>query len=134
MPEGGNLDTARVGYAAWARADFEGAVAYMAEDFVFEEDPAFPEAAVYHGPGEFLAYARSFLEMWDGFELILEDLQERGDRVLGLVLWKLTGKGSGVPVEMPIAHLWTFRDGKAAHMRGYVDRDEARAAFEGEPP
>ena len=134
MPEAENIEIARAGYAAWARADFEGAVAYMAEDFVFEEDPAFPEAAVYHGPAEFLAYARSFLEMWEGFELTVEELGARGDRVLGLVHWKLTGKGSGVPVEMPIAHLWTFRDRMAVHMRGYVDRDAARAALEQDAP
>ena len=122
-------EIARAGYAAWARADYGSAVAYFAEDFVFEEDPVFPEAGVYHGAAEFTAYAQAFLDMWQGFELELEDLVVRGDRVLGLVRWRLKGKGSGVPVEMPIAHLWTFRGGEAVHMRGYVDREAARAAL-----
>ena len=106
-------------------------MAYFAEDFVFEEDPVFPEAGVYYGAEEFTAYAQAFLDMWQGFELELEELVVRGDRVLGLVRWRLKGKGSGVPVEMPIAHLWTFRDGEAVHMRGYVDREAARAALDG---
>jgi hypothetical protein len=129
LHEARNTEVARVGYAAWARGDFEGAVALFAPDFVFEEDPAFPEAAVYHGPEEFMAYARSFLDMWAGFELTIEEIVARGDRVLGMVRWTLVGKESGVPVELPIAHLWTMRGGRAVHMRGYVDRAEARSAL-----
>jgi len=35
------------------------------------------------------------------------------------------GRGSGVPVEETIAHLWTVRDGKAVALQVYTDPDDA---------
>jgi ketosteroid isomerase-like protein len=40
------------------------------------------------------------------------------------------GAGSGVPMEMELAHLWTFRDGRAVRVVEYFDRAEALGAFE----
>ena len=56
-----NTELVRSGYEAWRRGDLEAAVAYFAADFELIENPVFPEARSYHGPDEFLAYARSFL-------------------------------------------------------------------------
>ena len=45
------------------------------------------------------------------------------------------GRGSGVPVEERIAHLWLIRDGKAAEMRVYSDpQDALRDARAAEEP
>ena len=44
-----------------------------------------------------------------------------------VVVLKMTGRGrgSGVPVEETIAHLWTVRDGKAIAMQVYSDPEHA---------
>jgi ketosteroid isomerase-like protein len=38
------------------------------------------------------------------------------------------GAGSGLPVEMEVAHVVTFRDGKIARVDEYYDRAEALEA------
>jgi ketosteroid isomerase-like protein len=56
-------------------------------------------------------------------------VQARGDTVF---LWiRFTGHGaaSGIPLEMVLAHVVTLRDGKAASVVEYSDRDEALAAL-----
>ena len=40
------------------------------------------------------------------------------------------GKGSGVPVVIRSADLWTIRDGKIVSLVGYIDRAEALEAVE----
>jgi ketosteroid isomerase-like protein len=40
------------------------------------------------------------------------------------------GAGSGMPMEMQLAHVWTFRDDRAARVVEYFDRAEALRAFE----
>jgi ketosteroid isomerase-like protein len=38
------------------------------------------------------------------------------------------GAGSGVPMEMELAHVWTLRDGRAARVLEYTDRAKGLAA------
>ena len=38
------------------------------------------------------------------------------------------GKGSGVPVDMPLAQIFYFRDGRICRIRSYLDHDEALKA------
>ncbi len=46
-------------------------------------------------------------------------------------MWvRFVGRGatSGIPIDMELAHLYTIRDGKAAKVVEYMDRDEALEA------
>ena len=52
---------------------------------------------------------------------------EDGDRVLALMTIEGRGKGSGVPVVIRSADLFTIRDGKIVSLVGYPDRAEALA-------
>ena len=55
---------------------------------------------------------------------------EDGDRVLTLMVIEGRGKGSGVPVVIRSADLWTIRDGKIGSLVGYIDRAEALEAIQ----
>jgi ketosteroid isomerase-like protein len=37
------------------------------------------------------------------------------------------GRGSGIVTEGKYAHIWTFRDGKAIRIEGFIDWASARA-------
>jgi SnoaL-like domain len=54
---------------------------------------------------------------------------EDGDRVLALMTIEGRGKGSGVPVVIRSADLFTVRDGKIVSLVGYPDRAEALEAW-----
>jgi len=50
------------------------------------------------------------------------------DRVVVLFTARGRGKGSSVEIEAHWAHLWTFRNGKATRLEGFVNQSEALAA------
>jgi ketosteroid isomerase-like protein len=66
---------------------------------------------------------------FDRFQAVPDDFIEApGDRVLVLARHGGTGRGSGVRVDAPVAHVFTLRDGKVIEWRAYLDRAEALEA------
>ena len=63
-------------------------------------------------------------------DLTVEPVEAKGngDKVFLWVHFSGHGEGSGAPVEMELAHVLTMRDGKAARIAEYFDRDEALEA------
>ena len=71
----------------------------------------------------------SWLEAYPDLRLDIEQAEARGDKVF---LWiRFTGHGaaSGIPLEMELAHVLTLRDGRAASVVEYSDRNEALEAM-----
>ena len=50
------------------------------------------------------------------------------ERVLIFMLVRAQGEGSGIPVEIRVAHEYTIRDGMVSRWKGYADRSEALRA------
>ncbi len=76
---------------------------------------------------------RGFLESWwDAFDesaLVVDELIDAGDQVVGVFHGRQRGRGSGVVVDGPgSALVWGFRDGKVVSTTLYPDRAEALAA------
>ena len=76
--------------------------------------------------------ARRFYEDWfaafETMHVAVESSLEAGERLV--ILHKLvgTGKGSGVPVELLGAAIYSFEDGRISRAAFYYDRDEALEA------
>jgi len=118
-------------YEEWGRGDYSRSDIFDPEMVMDTFGMAEPMHADSYD--EFVELMRDWLGAW-GRPLTIEAerLIESGDRVLALVRWKGRGKGSGVEMEAPGAHLWTFREGLVVRYEVYRDRDEARAALEAE--
>jgi ketosteroid isomerase-like protein len=87
-----------------------------------------PDAAVHRGID---AVRRQYARWVDAYpDLTVEPLEAKGsgDKVFLWVRFSGHGEGSGVVVEMEIAHVLTMRDGKAARIAEYFDRAEALEA------
>ena len=56
------------------------------------------------------------------------DAKAKGDRVFLWVRFIAHGAASGAPLEMELAHVYTFRDGRATRCVEYFDRSEALEA------
>ena len=96
------------------------------DDVVVRDRPEIPDPRTYHGHAGVLEALASSDESFEQFGMDMEDLIGVGDRHVVVVLrMHGRGRGSGVPVEERIAHLWTVRDGKAAEMQVYSDPDRA---------
>jgi ketosteroid isomerase-like protein len=87
-----------------------------------------PEPAIHRGLD---AINRIFLTWFEAYpDLRVEPLEIRsiGNRAFVWVRFSGHGAGSGVPIEMERAHIWTVEDGKIRRIEEYMDRDEALEA------
>jgi ketosteroid isomerase-like protein len=84
-----------------------------------------PGGGVYEGREACGRFFERWFGTWDEIQMTPERFIEAGGRVLALMTISGRGKGSGVPVVIRSADLWTIRDGKIAELVGYPDRAEA---------
>jgi ketosteroid isomerase-like protein len=119
----------RDGYAALSRGDLDGWLAGVAEDAELHELPDIPDTAVYRGRDGFRKWAEAAIETvgaweWEPEEFLLED----GAIHVVQVRLKAQGKGSGVPVDQSVFHVFRLQDGKVLEVRGFLDRKQAMEA------
>jgi ketosteroid isomerase-like protein len=86
-----------------------------------------PDGEVYRGREAFGRFFQRWFGTWDDLRFTPERFVEDGDRVLVFFRLEGRGKGSGVPVVIHAADIWTVRDGKIASLEGFPDRAEALA-------
>lgn len=95
-------------------------------EFEFHEDPRLPEARLYRGVEEVLAYWTQFIENFDEFVIEPEDFVDiGGSRVLVPLMITTRGRGSSAGVTMPIAWIFTVRDRLISRIEAFADREDA---------
>ena len=65
---------------------------------------------------------------WDDYELLPEDFEEMGDRVVAAVRVRGRGRGSGVEVDARFYDVFTIREGRIVRMDQFTQRSEALEA------
>jgi ketosteroid isomerase-like protein len=68
---------------------------------------------------------RSWLGGWEHWRIEAEDYLELGDHVVVLTRYHGRGKGSGVEIHQPGAHVFELRDGKVVRLEIFADRERA---------
>jgi ketosteroid isomerase-like protein len=124
-----NGDLVHEGYAAWNRQDLAWLRGHVAEDFEFRPAPEFPGLeAVYWGQDGWEAFLDHWRQTWEFHRFTIERIEDLGDQVLVLVISEGRGKGSGIPVAMETAHLWTLRDELVVRGLAYASWQKALEA------
>lgn len=67
---------------------------------------------------------------WDDYELVPEEFEDMGDRVVATVRLRGRGRGSGIQVDARFYDVFSLRDGKIVRMDQFTDRREAIEAVE----
>jgi ketosteroid isomerase-like protein len=67
-------------------------------------------------------------DTWEEHRMVIEEICDLGERVLGLGRLEGRGKASGVSVDVPFAIISDLRDGKMWRSRTYLDHGEALRA------
>jgi ketosteroid isomerase-like protein len=129
-PESEEGEVTTEGARAYAERGVEGLAETWHEDVVYEEDPLFPGSAAFRGRDAALARFREYEEQLGPSTVTIESVDEHGDRVV--VVWRQSGvtPGAELPFEQRWAWLVQMRDGRAVHIRAYLNPDEARRAAE----
>jgi ketosteroid isomerase-like protein len=118
-----NADLVRHLYECFVARDLS-ALDLVADDFELD-DPDLPGGGVFRGRDGLADYLRLWLDAWDEYGLEIEELRERGDRVVALLHHVGRGKDSGVQSELRDGHVWTFEAGVPVRCRTYLDRAAA---------
>lgn len=103
---------------------------WLDERIEWIQDPDFPGAKTFRGHDGVRQWDALLGDSWETRAVDIEDLVERGDDVLAVLRLRVRGRGSGVDMEVPLAHLWTMRDGRAVRVQFYLDPAKGRAALE----
>jgi uncharacterized protein len=120
-----NVATAQRIYEARNRGDIDAVLAECHPDVTWHPHLATLGGRPIHGHAEVRRYMESLKEDWVGFRHEPEKFLDAGDKVVAFLNTLARGRGSGVDVEVPVAHVLSFRDGKCLGYVSYHDRDEA---------
>jgi ketosteroid isomerase-like protein len=122
-------------YDRFRAGDIEAALARFHPDIEIHERPVIPDPQVHRGHEGVLASLRESRSAFQGLDMVPEEFLSAGGHVIVVFRFQGKGRGSGIPIDERLAHLWTIRDGKVIRMAVYSGREEAlRAAGALEAP
>jgi ketosteroid isomerase-like protein len=116
------------GYARFNAGERVPGLWFFTPDAEYHAAREDPDHAIHRGID---AVGQQFARWVESYpDLTVEPLEAKGngDKVFLWVRFSGHGEGSGVPVDMELAHVVTIRDGKAARTVEYFDRAEALEA------
>jgi ketosteroid isomerase-like protein len=87
-----------------------------------------PDHAEHRGIDAIAKLFASWLEAYPDLKLEIQEAEAWGDKVFLWILFTGHGAASGIPLQMELAHVLTLRDGKAACVVEYSNREQAREA------
>jgi ketosteroid isomerase-like protein len=104
---------------------------FWVPEIVWDMTPThIPGFGVYTGYDE----VRAFMAEWfsafefDDWEMEIEELFDRGDRVVSILSQRGHGTSSGAEVSVEFAQVFTLRAGKIVRIDNYLDRPKALEA------
>ncbi len=118
-----NLEAVRSSYEAFDRGDLDGALAMMDDAIEWHQAQGLPHGGVYHGLPAVRAAVFDPLddEWWDDFRAVPSDVLGGGDHIVVLGRYTARAKRTGTALDVPFAHVWRFRDGRAVRFHQFTD-------------
>lgn len=116
------LELARGAYAAFAVGDIEEVLSVLSPSIRWTEAAGGPYGGVYVGPQQVLEQV--FMKLgteWEGFSATPHEFVASGDTVVALGEYGGIFKGTGKRLQVPFAHVWKFRDGRAVSFEQITD-------------
>ncbi|HUH80783.1 MAG TPA: nuclear transport factor 2 family protein [Solirubrobacteraceae bacterium] len=123
-----NVEKVIEGYARYNAGERVPQLDFWHEDGEYHASSTDPDSAIHRGID---AIRRQFATWEEAYpDLTVEPLEvkDAGEVVFAWVRFSGHGASSGTPMEMELAHVQTFRDGRIARLVEYPDRSEALKA------
>ena len=114
--------------AAFNARDIESFVAERDADAELHSLRAQLEGRPYRGPDGARRMFVDFDEDWEYLEAEIDELREADDEVVALCHLRSRGRASGVDLDVPVAFLWRFREGKLIYGKVFSQPDDALRA------
>ena len=128
MPDEATIPVRRYAEAI-SRGDLDAALDVCHPEVEFSSMLALLEGRVYRGHAGVRRYFADVAAAWDEWRVEIEHVLPAPDgRAVIVLRMHVRGRGSGVPLEERVAHVWELRDGKLWRSTPYRDLDEALRA------
>ena len=118
----------REGYEAASRGDLAGAFRNVTADFELHPADRAPDPATLRGTDSVIPFFEDLFKPFEQVDIEPQEFFEHGDRIVVFLRVRFRPTGSSAAVENQIAHVWTFRDGKAVRCQIFPEREEALEA------
>ena len=119
------IQALRKAYAAFNRNDISATIEPLDPQIEWTEPADFPGGGTYHGHEEVKAYLTQSRAGWAEGSSEPERFLVAGEKIVVFVHARVRPKGSSLWRETSVAEVFTFRNGKAVHMRAFADRRQA---------
>jgi ketosteroid isomerase-like protein len=125
-----NVEVVRRALQAFADVGLDGMAEFYDPDIDWRAaEGAIDDVGEMHGPDAVRRYAQDWIDTFDGFSVVAEELRDAGDdRVLAIQRLKGRAKLSGTETDLRYAVVYTVRDGKVLRGREYLSVEDALAA------
>jgi ketosteroid isomerase-like protein len=118
-----SVQAVRSSYEAFGRGDLDGALAMMDDEIEWHQAQGLPHGGIYRG----LAAVRAAVfdpldeEWWEDFRADPDEVIALGEDVVVLGRYTARAKATGAPLDVPFAHVWRFRNGRAVRFHQFTD-------------
>jgi ketosteroid isomerase-like protein len=117
-------------YEAWNRDDCDAWLDLLHPDIRIETSGVFPDlSAEYHGHAGARKFWRQLHDPWEELRIVVEHVEEEGDRAVAGIRFRARGSDSGVRVDMRFCNAIRVRDGLATELLNRRTVAEAREAL-----
>ena len=123
-----NVQFVRDGYARFNAGERTAELWFWHPDAEYHAAREDPDSAVHRGIDAIRQQFASWQEAYPDLKVEILEAEGNGEQVFLWVRFSGHGAASGIPLQMELAHVYTLRDGKAACVVEYMDRDEALRA------
>ncbi len=116
-----NVEIVRRAYDGWNTSDVDAVLAVFHPDIEFGTSGVFPGLdPLYSRHDGFRKFWRDFSDTWDAIQISVQELRDRGERVLALVTFEARGR-DGMEVRRQAGSVFTFRDGLVIRVENHAD-------------
>jgi len=132
MPEKENVEKVRAMYAAFLRGDVPAILAELADnvEWVVYGPPVIAYAGTRRGPSEVAGFFEALVTTQENHELSIDDYIAQGEVVVTLGRHAATVRVTGKGFDTPVAHVFTFGDGKVSKLADFGDTARIAAAYQ----
>ena len=118
-----NVDRVRESYGAFGRGDLEGALAYFADDVLWEQAQGLPHGGTYTGMADVRRNVFDPLDRdwWSSFTADPHEFLVADSEVVVLGRYRGIAQATGRELDVPFVHVWTFRGEHAVRFRQFLD-------------
>jgi ketosteroid isomerase-like protein len=124
------IEVVRRSFEAWNANDWPALEAAYDPDVIADPPEGWPEGEIAHGWDAVRVQFKRIKDAWEVERVVVDEVEEVGDRVLAQFRWVGRGKASGVDVDLPFWALFKVREARIVRLKYFLSRENAVSAAE----